>query len=114
MSNPNSVFKCAVWPGVFDGVSYFARSLGYWMATAAFTGGRVARDIRGIVRERPQGKGVLVRILTLRQQLANKITASNVMHQVAEFHAAKWVVTEILNDGAAVRVAVRFFELGLC
>jgi hypothetical protein len=33
------------------------------------------------------------------------------MHQVAEFHAAKWVVTEILNNGSAIRVTVCLLEL---
>src|ERR1700731_191871 len=68
-------------------------------------------DIRGIVRKRPQGEGVLVRILALQYQLANEVAAANVVHQIAEFHAAKGVVAEVLDDGASIGVAVRHLEL---
>src|SRR5258708_28609318 len=71
----------------------------------------MAGDIRGIVRERAQGEGLLVCVLALQQQLANEVAAANVVHQIAEFHAAKGIVAEILDDGAAIDVAVRFFEL---
>jgi len=72
---------------------------------------RLAGDIRSIVRKRAQGKGVLVCILTLQQQLLNEVTAANVVHQIAEFHAAKGIVAQVLDDGAAIGVAVCLLEL---
>ena len=63
-------------------------------------------NVRDIVRKRAQGKCVLVRILALRQQLSDKVATANVMHQITEFHAAKWVVTEVLNHGASISVTV--------
>src|SRR6202158_2569680 len=73
--------------------------------------GRMAGDIRSIVRERTQGEGVLVRILALQYQLSNEVTAADVVHQIAEFHAAKGIVSEVLDDGASIGVSVRLLEL---
>src|SRR5579864_672237 len=71
----------------------------------------MAGDIRGIVRECPQSESVLIRILALQQQLPNEITAAYIVHQVAEFHAAKGIVAEVLDDRTAIGIAVRFLEL---
>ena len=60
---------------------------------------------------RPTREGVLVYILALEYQLANKVAAADVMHQVAEFPASKWVVAEVLNDRTSVSIGVRFFDL---
>ena len=91
---------------------YFARNLGYLNGNGPVNG-RMAGDVGGIVRQRAQGKGVLVGILTLREQLANEIAAANVVHQIAEFDAAKRIVAKILNDGAAIGISVRLREFGL-
>ena len=71
----------------------------------------MAGDIRGVVGKRAQSEGVLVGILALQYQLANEIAAANVMHQIAEFYAAKRIVTEVLDDGAAIGITVRHLEL---
>ena len=63
------------------------------------------------MRQGSQGEGILIDILALEQQFANKVSAADVMHQVAEFFAAEWVVAEILNDGAPVGVGMRLFDL---
>jgi hypothetical protein len=63
------------------------------------------------VRQRAQREGVLVDILAFEQQLANKISAANVVHQVAEFFTAERVVAKILDDRAPVSIGVRLFEL---
>ena len=68
-------------------------------------------DIRRIVRQRAQGEGILVDILAFEQQLANKVSAADVMHQVAEFLAAERVVAEILDDGATIGVGMRLPDL---
>src|SRR4029077_11653366 len=72
---------------------------------------RMAGDIRGVVRQRPQREREFVRILALREQLSHEVSAADVMHQIAEFHAAKREVTKVLNDGAAISVAVRLLDL---
>ena len=72
---------------------------------------RVTCDIRRVVRQGAQCEGVLIDILALEQQLVNKVSTADVMHQVAEFSVAEWVVTEILDDGASVRVGVGLPDL---
>src|SRR5208283_361503 len=58
---------------------------------------RVTGDIRRIVRQRTQRERVLAGILAFDQQLTNKVSASGIVHQVAEFPAAERVVAEILD-----------------
>src|ERR1019366_5225619 len=74
---------------------------------------RVARDIRRIVRQCSQRECVLVDILAFEQQLANEVSAADVVHQVAKFRAAEWVVAEILDDGASIGVGMRVPDLVL-
>jgi hypothetical protein len=50
-------------------------------------------------------KGVLIRVAALAQQFKNEISATDVVHQVAEFRAAEGVVAQVLNDGASIREA---------
>jgi len=50
------------------------------------------------VRQGAKRKGVLVDILTLQQQLANKVSTANVVHEIAEFLTAERVIAEILDD----------------
>src|ERR1700720_3169109 len=71
----------------------------------------MAVDIRDVVCESADCKGVFVGILALEQQFANEISAANVVHQVAEFRAAEWVVSEILDDGTPISIGMGFFEL---
>ena len=72
---------------------------------------RVAGDVGRIVRQGAQREGVLVGILALAQQFTNKVAAADVVHQVAEFPAAERVVAEVLDDGAAIGVGMRFLDL---
>ncbi len=111
MSNPNSVFKCAVLSCAYrTDLPYFARSFGYSNGDRLIDG-RVTGDVRRIVRQGAQCEGVLVDILAFEQQLADEVSAADVMHQVAEFPAAERVVAEILDDGAAIGVGVRLSDL---
>jgi hypothetical protein len=73
--------------------------------------GWVSRDVRRVVRQGAEREGELVGVLTLEYQLANKVTAANVIHQVAEFHGTKRIVAEVLDDGASIGIRVRFFGL---
>src|SRR5580704_19517387 len=68
-------------------------------------------DIGDVVGERAECKSVFVGILGLDQQLADKISAANVVHKVAEFRASERIVAKVLDDGAAIRVGVCFRQL---
>jgi hypothetical protein len=87
-----------------------ARSLGYSIATPDSRPDEPQYPTCNAT-VRPTREGVLVYILALEYQLANKVAAADVMHQVAEFSASKWVVAEVLNDRASVSIGVRYFDL---
>ena len=78
-----------------------------------------ARRIRGAILDSvraadwaPRSVRTLGRKLEqVEQELANKISAANVMHQVAEIPAAERIVAEILDDGASIGVGMRLFDL---
>jgi hypothetical protein len=74
---------------------------------------RVPVNVGGVVSERSESEGIFVGIRALPHQFANEISAAYVMREVAEFLAAEWVVTQILDDRAAVSVGVRFRDLVL-
>ena len=71
----------------------------------------MAGDVRRIMGQRAQGKCVLIGIAALRQQFTNEVSATNVVHQVAEFDAAEWIVAQVLYNGPAIGVGMSFFEL---
>ena len=60
-----------------------------------------------------QGEGVLIDILAFDQQLTNKVSAADVVHQVAEFFTAERVVAEVLDDSASVRKGMSLPDLVL-
>ena len=68
-------------------------------------------DVRRIVRQRAEGKGVLVGIAALSQQFTNEVSATNVVHQVAEFPTAERVVAKVLYNGPTIGIGMSFFEL---
>ncbi len=72
---------------------------------------RVAGNIRGIVRQRTQGEGVLIGVLAVLQHLEDEVSTADVVHQIAKFHASKRVVAQILDYGAAIGVGVGFLDL---
>jgi len=51
--------------------------------------------------------------MAFEQQLPNKVSATDVMHQAAEFRAAEGVIAEILDDGASIGVGMRLLDLVL-
>ena len=63
-------------------------------------------DVSGVVREGAQRKGEFVGILAFLDEFENEITAANIVHQIAEFLVAEWVVAHVLNDCAAVCVSM--------
>src|SRR5208283_6157828 len=111
MSNPNSVRRCAVLSCAYrTDVPKFRTQLRIFDRDRAVDCG-VAVNIRDIMRQGAQGERILIRVLALRQQLTNEISAANIMHQVAEFNATKWIVAEVLYDGAAVSVGMGLSDL---
>ena len=64
-----------------------------------------------IMTERPQGKGVLVNVLSVGDQRRDEIAGAHVVQQVAEEGAAERIVAKILDDASAVGVAAGVEQL---
>jgi hypothetical protein len=96
--------------GIADGLAIFRAEFGILDGDCLINRG-VAGDIRCIVRQGAKRKGVLVNILTLEQQLANEVSAANVVHEVAEFLTAERIIAEILDDRPSIGISVGLFEL---
>jgi hypothetical protein len=45
------------------------------------------------------------------QQFADEVAAADVVHQTAELPVTKWIVAEVLDDGAAVGVGMGLGDL---
>ena len=58
-----------------------------------------------------QRKCVLIRVVALRQQFTNEVSGANIMHQVAEFDAAEWIVSKVLYHRPTIRVGMSFLDL---
>src|SRR5205085_6264724 len=65
------------------------------------------------MRQCAEREGVFIGVLAFEQQLANKVSAANIMHQVAEIPAAERIVAEVLNDSTTVSVGVCLFDLAV-
>jgi hypothetical protein len=65
------------------------------------------------VRERSQREGVLVAILAFEQKFVDKVTAADLVRQIAELPVAERVVAKILNGRAAIGIGVRLRDLVL-
>jgi len=74
-------------------------------------GDTVAIVIGGIVSKRAESESVVIQVLRIAQQGEDEVSAANVVSQTAEEVISVRVIAEVLNDGAAVSVAVRFFQL---
>ena len=96
------------------GIAYGSAIFGsqFWIVDGnSLIDGWVAVDVGRIVRQRAQGKGILVRVLAFAHQLDNEVPAAHIMHQVAEVLVAERVVSKVLNDRAAVGISMRLFDL---
>src|SRR2546429_5903283 len=62
--------------------------------------------VRGVMRERTDGEGVFVDILSVSQKRVDEVAVADIMREAAEKGAAVRVVAHILNDGAAVGVGL--------
>jgi hypothetical protein len=83
-----------------------------WIAKSdRFIDSRMTLDVRGIVRQSTQREGVLVGALALMKQLKNKVPGADLVHEVTEPSAPKWMVAEILDNPAPVSVCVCLFDL---
>ena len=74
-----------------------------------------ARGVAGVVGravgQRAQGKGVLVAVAGLAQQVAHKIAGPHVVREVGEEGGAQRVVAHVLQNGPAVGVALGLVQL---
>ena len=68
-------------------------------------------NVSGVVRECPQGERVLIDVAAFEQQFLNKVSAADIVHQVAEFFAAERIVAEILDHSAAIRIGMSLPDL---
>lgn len=59
------------------------------------------------MRERSQREGVLVAILAFEQKFVDKVTAADLVRQIAELPVAERVVAKILNGRAAIGIRLR-------
>src|SRR2546428_9458830 len=71
-------------------------------------------NIGTVMRDRAESKRIFVQVFRFVEQRRQKIRAANIMEQVTEESAAERVISEILNDASAVRVAVCDSELIWC
>src|SRR6185312_7298332 len=62
----------------------------------------MANNIRDIVRQCPQRKGVFINVSGFGQQRIHKISAADVMDHVAKHCVAEWIIAHVLNQAAAV------------
>ena len=76
--------------------------------------GGVTRNVGRVVRESAKGEGVFVDVFAFAQELDDKVSAANVVDKVAEFTITKRIVAEVLDDGTAIGVGVRIFDLVVC
>ncbi len=63
--------------------------------------------------ERAERERVFVQIFGSRDHVLHEIAAPDVVREIAEQVAAKRIVAHILNDGAAVRIAMSLAEIVL-
>ena len=68
-------------------------------------------NVRRVVRQRSQSKGVLVRGLAFLHQFEHKVAAAHIVHQVAELLIAEGVVAHVLDHGAAIGISVSLAHL---
>ncbi len=60
--------------------------------------GGVTIYIGHIIGKRTHGKSILIYTIALRQQFANETFGANIVHQIAEFDTAEWIIAQILYD----------------
>src|SRR5271157_1274924 len=69
---------------------------------------RMADIVSRVVRQRAQGEGVLVEILSLPDHRFDEVGATNIVEKVAEEGAAERVIAHVLDDATSVSVGVGF------
>jgi hypothetical protein len=74
----------------------------------------MAVDIRDIVRQGAEREREIVQAAGLTNEGEDEVAGADIVREVAELLAAVRVITEVLDDGTAIRVAVRLFELLGC
>src|SRR5205814_10047580 len=96
--------------GVSDVRPELPRQLGKFNRSDAIDGG-MAAGVRGIVRKRAQGEGVLVQVGRVANECFDKIAAANVVDKIAEIFAAERIVAHVLKHATAIRKGVSFAEV---
>src|SRR6266700_44261 len=74
-------------------------------------GDPVSVIVGSAVSKRAESKGITVNVLGVVQQSQDKVSAPHIVRQVTEEMASVWIITHVLDDGAAISITVCFFEL---
>ncbi len=61
--------------------------------------------------ERPNGKGKLVGVLGIAEEVDDEVAGADVVRQVGEEGVAEGIVANVLNDGACIGVGACLFQL---
>ena len=115
--NVESKFRLHVRELVFfirHGVAVFRFSTWDTERDGAIHADGVAFVIRGVVSEGPERKSIAVKILGIVQKSQNKVSAPYIVRQVAEEKTSVRVITHVLDNRPAIRIAVCYFEFFRC
>lgn len=113
LQNIESKFRLYVRQGVLfirNQVAVLLFQLGIQEGNRAIRGHEVAVVVRGVVRERPERKSVAVKVLGIAQQSQDKVPAPHIVRQVAEEITSVRVIAHVLDNGAAICIAMGFLD----
>ena len=105
-----SKLRLAVREGIVricDGIAEFRAKLRVEQRHRDVGGHAVAIVVGREVRQRAQRERILVEILRLANQVDDEVAAADVMRQIAIKLAAERIISQVLDDAAAVSVGVR-------
>ena len=97
--------------GITDGVAVFHAELGELDGDGAVGGLRMPDGVADVVRQGADGEGELVGVAGVAEEVDHKVAGPHVVSEVGEEPVAEGVVTDVLDDAAAVSVRTRVLEL---
>ena len=72
---------------------------------------RVAEAVGPIMGHRSQREGILVQVLSILQQARHEVATAYIVGKVGKEMISRGVISQIRNDGAAVRIGAALLEL---
>ena len=98
--------------GVVDAVAVFVLELGELDGDGDIGGLRMADGVADVVGERADGKGELVGVAGVAEEIDDEIAGADVVGEIGEGRVAEGIVADVLNDTAAVGVSASVLKLG--